>query len=67
MEQAYWLGRKRASLKLAQNANGSEGRFVHYDLAGRFGVKTMSAKTHAIDLANAVLRSGRETEGSDNA
>ena len=38
MEQAYWLGRKRASLKMAQNAAGSEARLAHYDLAGRYSV-----------------------------
>jgi hypothetical protein len=34
MEKAYWLSRKRASLKLAQNAASSEARLIHYDLAG---------------------------------
>ena len=52
MERAYWLGRKRASLKLAQNAACSEARLVHYDLAGRYSLKAMSAETQAIDLAN---------------
>jgi hypothetical protein len=52
MEKAYWLGRKRASLKMAQNAVGSEARLIHYDLAGRYGLNATSAKTQAIDLAN---------------
>jgi len=51
MEKAYWLSRKRASLKLAQNAACSEARLIHYDLAGRYGLKAMSAETMAIDLA----------------
>jgi hypothetical protein len=51
MEKAYWLGRKRASLKLAQGASSSEARLVHYDLAGRYSLKAMSAETMAIDLA----------------
>jgi len=51
MEKTYWLGRKRASLKLAQNAAGAEARLVHYDLAGRYSLKTMSAEALAIDLA----------------
>jgi hypothetical protein len=51
MEKAYWLSRKRASLKLAQNASSSEARLVHYDLAGRYSLKAMSAETMAIDLA----------------
>jgi hypothetical protein len=50
MERAYWLSRKRASLKLAQNAASSEARLVHYDLAGRYSLKAMSAETLAIDL-----------------
>ena len=57
MEQAYWLGRKRASLKMAQNAAGCESRLAHYELAGRYSVKAMSAETRAIDLADAVPRS----------
>jgi hypothetical protein len=51
MEKAYWLSRKRASLKLALNAASSEARLVHYDLAGRHSLKAMSAETLAIDLA----------------
>ena len=54
MEKAYWLGRKRASLKLAQNAASSEARLVHYDLAGRYSLKAMSAETQAIDLADSL-------------
>ena len=54
MEKAYWLGRKRASLKLAQNAASSEARLVHYDLAGRYSLKAMSAETLAIDLADSL-------------
>jgi hypothetical protein len=54
MEKAYWLGRKRASLKLAQNAACSQARLVHYDLAGRYSVKAVSTETLAIDLADSV-------------
>lgn len=50
MEKAYWLSRKRASLKLAQQATRSEARLIHYDLAGRYQVKATSARTQAIDL-----------------
>jgi hypothetical protein len=73
MEKVYWLGRKRASLKLAQNADSSEARLAHYDLAGRYSVKAMSAETEATDLASAVPRSvkrahfGSENEGADDA
>lgn len=68
MEKAYWLSRKRASLKLAQNAAGSEARLIHYDLAGRYSVKARSAETQAADLAKAVpaSMSGSRTEGHDD-
>ena len=52
MEKAYWLARKRATLKLARNAAGAEARLAHYDLAGRYSVKAMSAETQAIDPAD---------------
>lgn len=72
MEKAYWLSRKRASLKLAQDATSSQARLVHYDLAGRYSVKATSAETHAIDLASAVPRSvspasDAEDESADDA
>jgi hypothetical protein len=51
-EKAHWLGRRTASLKMAESAACSEARLIHYDLAGRYGVKAMSAETLAIDLAN---------------
>jgi hypothetical protein len=54
MEKAYWLRRKRASLKLAKGAASSQARLIHYDLAGRYSVKAISADTQAIDLAAAL-------------
>jgi hypothetical protein len=54
MEQAYWLGRKRASLKSARAATSSQARLVHYDLAGRYSLKALSAETLSIDLADAL-------------
>ena len=54
MEKGYWLGRKRASLKAAQNAVSASARLVHYDLAGRYSLKALSAETQAIDLADAL-------------
>lgn len=57
MEKAYWLGRKRASLQLAQNAASSEARLVHYDLAGRYSAKASSAETQEIDRARSFPRS----------
>ena len=38
MEQAYWLRRKRASLKQARIASDAEARLIHYELAGRYSV-----------------------------
>ena len=37
-------------MKLAQNAASSEARLAHYDLAGRYSLKAMSAETLATDL-----------------
>ena len=54
MEKAYWLGRKRASLKAARNALSSEARLIHFDLAGRYSLNALSAETQATDLANSV-------------
>ena len=54
MEKAYWLGRKRASLKAAQNSSSAEARLIHYDLAGHYSLKALSAETEAIDLAAAL-------------
>lgn len=51
MEKTYWLSRKSASLRMAQNAACSEARLVHYDLAGRYGLKAMSAELQTVDLA----------------
>jgi hypothetical protein len=73
MEKAYWLARKRASMKLAQNAAGSEARLIHYDLAGRYSVKAVSAGARARDLADALPPSlcaeaakMAPSDGSDN-
>jgi len=52
MEKAYWLNRKRASLRLAQNAAGSEARLIHYDLAGRYALNAVSVEANAVDLAD---------------
>jgi hypothetical protein len=52
MEQAYWLSRKRASVQMARDATSSQARLVHYDLAGRYSLKAMSAGSLARDLAD---------------
>lgn len=54
MEKAYWLGRKRASLKSANDAINSKARLIHYDLAGRYSVKARSAETAAMDLRSSL-------------
>jgi len=52
MEQHYWLSRKRQSVQMARDATNSEARLVHYDLAGRYSLKAMSAASLARDLAD---------------
>ena len=64
MEKAYWLGRKRASLKLARDASSSRARLAHYDLAGRYSVKAMSDETQEIDAASAAHRSSQPAPGA---
>jgi hypothetical protein len=54
MEKAYWLGRKRASLRLANSAVSSQARLIHYDLAGRYSLKAVSAETQKLDLTAAL-------------
>lgn len=54
MEQEYWLNRKRASLLSAEAAVSSQARLIHYDLAGRYSLKAMSAERLGIDLADAL-------------
>ena len=54
MEKAYWLSRKRASLKLARVAVSAEARLIHYDLAGRYGLKAMSMDSVEVQLADSL-------------
>lgn len=54
MEKRYWLSRNTASLKSAQNAVSAEARLIHYDLAGRYSLKALSAEKRRIDLADAL-------------
>ena len=65
MEKAYWLGRKRASLQLARNADSSEARLVHYDLAGRYSLKAISAETPADALPDADRRDPSSKDAGD--
>ena len=52
MEQEYCLSRKRASVQMARDATNSEARLVHYDLAGRYSLKAMSAEFLGSNLAD---------------
>jgi hypothetical protein len=54
VEKAYWLSRKRASLKLARDAASAEARLIHYDLAGRYGLKALSLQSFAVELADSL-------------
>lgn len=39
MDKAYWLGRKRAAMRMARAAATSEARLIHYELAGRYSIR----------------------------
>lgn len=43
MDQAYWLGRTRASSEMASRAGSAEVRMAHLDLAGRYSIKAVIA------------------------
>jgi len=43
MDKTYWIGRKRASMRMARAATSAEARLIHYDLAGRYSVKAAEA------------------------
>jgi hypothetical protein len=58
MEHAYWLGRQRDSLVLARTAATSEARLIHYELAGRYHLKALSAEGQAIGRAGALPAAG---------
>ena len=70
MEKAYWLSRKRASLKLARDAASAEARLIHYDLAGRYGLKALSLQSFAVELADSChrrsTRAGAPLRPADN-
>jgi hypothetical protein len=39
MDKNYWIGRKRAAMRMARAATSAEARLIHYDLAGRYSVQ----------------------------
>ena len=52
MDKVYWIGRKRATLRLARESTSSEAKLAYYDLAGRYGLKALFAQTRATELAD---------------
>jgi hypothetical protein len=54
MEKAYWLKRNRASLKMAKNAASAQAKLAHYDLAGRYSLKALSAEVGDRNLADLI-------------
>ena len=63
MEKAFWIARKRASLKLAQDAAGADAWLARYELAGHYSVKAASIATAATDLADALSRPAHSAGG----
>ena len=43
MEQAHWIKRKHASVRMAEKSVCAEARLIHYELAGRYSVKAAAA------------------------
>lgn len=42
MEMTYWIGRQSAAMAMARGAAGAEARLIHYEMAGRYGLKAAS-------------------------
>jgi hypothetical protein len=54
VEKAYYSSRKRASLELAREAASAEARLIHYDLAGRYGLKAMLLQSFTVELVDSL-------------
>ena len=39
MEKTQWLTRQREAQTMARDADHSMARLIHYDMAGRYGIK----------------------------
>lgn len=61
MGKEYWIGRKRAAMRMARAAASSEARLIHYDLAGRYSIKAASS------LPFLLPRKGPATQGEGSA
>lgn len=57
MEKTYWIGRRREALAMAREAATSEARLAHYELAGRYSIRT----AHSLPLM--LPHKGFATEG----
>jgi len=55
MEQTYWLERNRVSIANAHAATSAKARLIHYELAGRYSIKAVSAGRAQIQPAGAAL------------
>ncbi len=61
MDKEYWLGRKRAAMRMARAAATSEARLIHYELAGRYSIRA------AHSLPFMLPRKGPATAGEQSA
>jgi hypothetical protein len=43
MGKEYWIGRKRAAMRMARAAATSQARLIHYELAGRYSIKAAAS------------------------
>ncbi len=57
MEKKHRIGRKRAAIAMARAASSAEARLIHYQLAGRSGVRA------ATSLLFMLPRTGPATQG----
>ena len=61
MDRKYWLARKRAAIAMARSAISAEARLIHYDLAGRYGIRAAHAGPFLLS------RPGPATDGERSA
>ena len=52
MDQEYWLARKRASVKKANDATSARARLAHFELAGRYSIKAADAAPSPKEAVN---------------
>ena len=60
MEKAYWLGRKRSAVAMAEGAADARTRLIHYDLAGRYSIKAATCLPPAFMIAPSTIPGGLE-------